>query len=71
MATPFWDVEETVKEVPVPRPLGFARLLFTGEPMRFGLPTFGDSLGSALDVAEELNMPIHFHIGGGRGPRVD
>ena len=43
MATPFWDVEETVKEIRRGHDeLGFRAILFTGEPMRFGLPTFGD-----------------------------
>jgi uncharacterized protein len=67
LATPFWDVEATVKEVRrCHDELGFRAILFTGEPLRFGLPTFGDKAWDPLwAVAQELNMPIHFHIGGG------
>jgi predicted TIM-barrel fold metal-dependent hydrolase len=66
MATPFWNVDETVKEVRRGHELGFRAILFTGEPMRFGLPTIGDAAWDPFwAVAQELNMPIHFHIGGG------
>jgi predicted TIM-barrel fold metal-dependent hydrolase len=66
MATPFWSVEETVKEVRRGRDLGFRAILFTGEPMRFGLRTFGNKGWDPFwEVAQELGMPIHFHIGGG------
>ena len=67
MSTPFWDVNETVKEIQrCHDELGLRAILFTGEPMRFGLPTLGDQAWDPLwSVADALNMPIHFHIGGG------
>ena len=71
MATPFWNVEETVKEVGrCHDELGFRAILFTGEPMRFGLPTLGDKAWDPFwAAAQELGMPIHFHIGGGEDSR--
>jgi uncharacterized protein len=67
MAIPFWDIQATVKEIRrCHDELGFRAILFTGEPLRFGLPTLGDPHWDALwSVAQERNMPIHFHIGGG------
>jgi uncharacterized protein len=67
MATPFWNVEETVKEVRrCHDEFGTRAILFTGEPMRFGLPTLGDHTWDPFwAIAEDLNMPIHFHVGGG------
>jgi uncharacterized protein len=67
MAIPFWDIEESVKEIRRGHDeLGLRGILFTGEPLRFGLPTMGDPHWDPLwSVAQELKMPIHFHIGGG------
>ncbi len=67
MSTPFWNVEESVKEIKrCHDELGYRAILFTGEPMRFGQPTLGDKAWDPFwRAAEELNMPIHFHIGGG------
>ena len=67
MAIPFWDIEETVREIRRGRDeLGMRAILFTGEPLRFGLPTLGDPHWDPLwSVAQDLKMPIHFHIGGG------
>jgi len=46
--------------------LGFRGILFTGEPLRFGLPTLGDRSWDPLwAVARASDLPIHFHIGGG------
>jgi len=65
-ATPFWDIAATVQEVERCAELGFRGLLFTGEPMRFGLPPIGahhwDPLWAA---AQDAGLPIHFHVGGG------
>jgi predicted TIM-barrel fold metal-dependent hydrolase len=67
MAIPFWDIEETIREIRRGHDeLGMRAILFTGEPMRFGLPTLGDQHWDPLwSVAQDLKMPIHFHIGGG------
>lgn len=66
MAIPFWDVEETVKEIKRCAEVGFRGILFTGEPQRFGLPVIGDRHWDPMwSAAQEAGLPIHFHIGGG------
>jgi len=63
---PFWDVEASVAEVERCAALGFRGVLFTGEPLRFGLPTLGDPSWDPLwAAARAAGLPIHFHIGGG------
>jgi predicted TIM-barrel fold metal-dependent hydrolase len=66
LATPFWDVRATVAEIERCADRGFRGVLFTGEPMRFGLPTLGDrSWDPVWSAAQECGLPIHFHVGGG------
>ena len=49
VATPFWDVDETVREIERCAALGARGILFTGEPQRFGLPDHRrPALGPAL-----------------------
>jgi uncharacterized protein len=64
VATPFWDVEATVKEVERCIPHGARGILFTGEPQRYGLPVMGARDWDPLwEVARDSGLPIHFHIG--------
>ena len=42
VATPFWDIEATVKEIERCVGLGARGILFTGEPQRYGLPVLGN-----------------------------
>jgi predicted TIM-barrel fold metal-dependent hydrolase len=64
VATPFWDVDATVREIERCVPLGARGILFTGEPQRFGLPVLGSPYWDPLwDVARSTGLPIHFHIG--------
>jgi uncharacterized protein len=64
LATPFWDVESTVKEVLRCAAAGARGILFTGEPQRYGLPVLGSRHWDPLwAVAIETGLPIHFHIG--------
>jgi predicted TIM-barrel fold metal-dependent hydrolase len=66
MATPFWDVAAAVTEVERGAALGHRGILFTGEPHRFGLPFIGDHHWDPLwSVAQDIGLPIHFHIGSG------
>ena len=66
MTTPFWDVEEAVKEVERCVDAGHRGILFTGEPYRFGLPHLGESHWDPLwSIAQEAGLPIHLHIGSG------
>jgi predicted TIM-barrel fold metal-dependent hydrolase len=63
---PFWDVSAAVAEIERCLDLGFRGILFTGEPMRFGLPTIGHRHWDPLwKAAQDGGVPIHFHIGGG------
>ena len=49
LATPFWDVEATVREVLRCADAGARGILFTGEPQRYGLPVLGKPpLGSPV-----------------------
>jgi uncharacterized protein len=64
VATPFWDIEATVREIERAVPLGARGILFTGEPQRYGLPVLGDPHWDPLwDIAQNANLPVHFHIG--------
>ncbi|TML11450.1 MAG: amidohydrolase [Actinobacteria bacterium] len=66
MSTPFWDVDAAVREVERGAALGHRRILFTGEPQRFGLPFLGDRHWDPLwSVAQDCGLAIHFHIGSG------
>ena len=63
---PFWDIRAAVSEVERCVTMGFRGVLFTGEPQRFGLPVLGSRHWDPLwAVAQEANVPIHFHVGGG------
>jgi predicted TIM-barrel fold metal-dependent hydrolase len=64
LATPFWDVEATVREVTRCAAAGARGILFTGEPQRYGLPVLGSRHWDPLwAVAIETGLPVHFHIG--------
>jgi predicted TIM-barrel fold metal-dependent hydrolase len=64
LATPFWDIEATVREVARCASAGARGILFTGEPQRYGLPVIGSHHWDPLwAVAVETGLPIHFHIG--------
>jgi uncharacterized protein len=64
VATPFWDIDATVKEIARCIPLGARGILFTGEPQRYGLPVLGSPHWDPLwDLAQDAGLPIHFHIG--------
>ncbi len=64
VATPFWDIDATVKELERCIPLGARGILFTGEPHRYGLPVIGSRHWDPLwEVARSAGLPIHFHIG--------
>jgi len=66
VAVPFWDLDETVKEVERCLKLGFRGVNFTAAPQAFGLPSLGDLHWEPLwSLAEEARLPISFHIGSG------
>jgi uncharacterized protein len=64
LATPFWDIEQTVREVERCAELGARGILFTGEPQRYGLPVIGSRHWDPLwRTAVDTGLPVHFHIG--------
>ncbi|MCH2173201.1 amidohydrolase [Myxococcota bacterium] len=66
MATPFWDVEATVKEIERCAGRGHKGLLFTGEPHAHGLPYLSDrSWDPIWAAAQAAKLPVSFHIGSG------
>jgi predicted TIM-barrel fold metal-dependent hydrolase len=66
MATPFWDVAETVAEIERCAALGHRGVLFTGEPQNFGLPFLADRRWDPVwAAAQDAGLPISFHIGSG------
>ncbi len=66
MSLPFWDIDESVKEIERNLDKGHRGILFTGEPHRYGLPYLGEAHWDPLwSIAQEAGLPVHFHIGSG------
>ena len=66
MATPYWDVAASVKEIERCAKLGHRSVLFTGEPHAFGLPLLADRHWDPLwAAAQDAGLPVSFHIGSG------
>lgn len=65
-ALPFWDVEESIKEIERCVKMGHKGILFSGEPHTHGQPVLGNPHWNPLwDCAQSLELPISFHIGSG------
>jgi predicted TIM-barrel fold metal-dependent hydrolase len=71
-AVPFWDVDASVAEIQRAHSIGHTGVLFTGKPdVWWGAPHLADPYWNPVwEVAQELDMPINFHAGGG-DPDVD
>ncbi len=66
MATPFWDVSASVREIERCAAAGHRGVLFTGEPQSFGHPLLGSRHWDPLwAAAQDCNLPVSFHIGSG------
>jgi predicted TIM-barrel fold metal-dependent hydrolase len=66
MTTPFWDVDAAVAEIERGAAAGHRGILFTGEPVRFGLPHLGDPHWDRFwAAAQDTGLPIHLHLGSG------
>jgi len=65
-AIPFWDMQETIKEVERCAAKGHKTILAAGRPQDFGLPriahTYWDPFWAAV---QDTGLPISFHIGAG------
>ena len=65
-AIPFWDVELSVTEVLRCRDMGHRGVLFSTHPHDFQQPYLSDPHWDPIwAAAQDLGMPINFHIGGG------
>jgi uncharacterized protein len=65
-AIPFWDLEATLGEIERCIGMGFAGILFSGEPQALGQPLLGDRHWDPLyQLAGETRMTLNLHIGGG------
>ena len=63
---PFWDVEESAREIYRAAGLGHRGILFTGDPQSHGQPFLGDHHWDPVwNAAVETGLPISFHIGSG------
>jgi predicted TIM-barrel fold metal-dependent hydrolase len=66
MATPFWDVDASVKEIERCAARGHKGVLFTGEPQSHGMPYLASDHWNPLwAAAQACDLPISFHIGAG------
>lgn len=66
MATPFWDVEESVKEISRCAALGYKAVLMCNTPEAHDQPVLRDRHWDPIwAVAQEAGMNISFHVGGG------
>lgn len=63
---PFWDVEESAREIHRAAALGHRGILFTGDPQSHGQPFLGDHHWDPIwNAAVDTGLPISFHIGSG------
>jgi predicted TIM-barrel fold metal-dependent hydrolase len=64
---PFWDLDETVREIERSSKLGHKAILMTGKPdVWWGSPHIADPFWNPVwDVTRDLGMSVSFHAGGG------
>ena len=65
-SVPFWDIEESIREMTRCRELGFRGVLWAATLNRHGLPQFYDTHWDRFyAAAQDLGMAINFHVGVG------
>src|SRR5260370_38346394 len=63
-ALPFWNVEESGKEIERCAQLGHHGILFIAKPHKMGLPRIPDEHGAPLfDSTHDQGGPVNFHAG--------
>ncbi|HEY1969475.1 MAG TPA: amidohydrolase family protein, partial [Pseudonocardia sp.] len=63
-ALPFWDVEESVKELDRVAANGHQGIVFIAKPHKMGLPRLIDDHWAPLfERCQEMGMPVNFHVG--------
>ena len=64
-ALPFWDIAKSVAEIQRCKGAGHRSILFPSQPQDFKQPMLSDRHWDPIwSVAQELGLPISFHIGG-------
>ncbi|NGP06730.1 amidohydrolase [Rhodococcus sp. 14C212] len=67
MTLPFWDLDETRKEIDRAAALGHKGIVMTQQPDNFGLPPLDHKHWDPLWAqAQDLGLPVNFHIGSGK-----
>ena len=70
-AVPYWDVEETAKEIHRVAAMGARSFTFPELPDRIGLPSWHtDHWDPMLAAAQETGLPLSLHFGSGGSPQV-
>lgn len=65
-AIPFWDVEESVKEIKRAKELGHKGILFANKLEKINFPVFTDEHWDPIyAVCQDLEMSVNFHTGFG------
>jgi predicted TIM-barrel fold metal-dependent hydrolase len=65
-AIPFWNVDESVKEIERVALRGGKGVLFSGAPQVHGLPILGDRQWDPIwAAAQAAQLPVSFHVGSG------
>ena len=68
---PFWDLEESVKEIVRCREIGHRGILFANQYEKIGLPPFYDPYWDPVyAAAQDAEMSINFHIGFSTGAQL-
>jgi uncharacterized protein len=63
-ALPFWDVEESVKEIERCAEIGHHGILFIAKPHKMGLPRISDEhWAPILDATQDKGWSVNFHTG--------
>jgi len=71
MTVPYWDVDETVKEIYRTAEKGAKSFTFPELPDRIGLPSWHtDHWDPVLAAAQETGLPLSLHFGSGGSPQV-
>ena len=71
MTTPYWDVQETVKEMHRTAAKGARSVTFPELPDRLGLPSWhSDHWDPILAAAQDLGLPLSLHFGSGGSPQA-
>ena len=61
---PYWDIDETVRELKRIKDAGLTGITMVGGPERFGLPTLNESYWDPFwDNCQDMELPVNFHIG--------